>query len=358
MEELGHIQLGKLTAKQVQNFYSKIKNSESHRGGQKFKATSLLLDIISKSKQKDLSFKAGINVKTLSGIKKGGNTTLSVAKKISETLEKDLNELFVASGIQNKVSAETVLHYHRVLNLFLNDAVRLEYITSNPILNKITLPKKNHKEQTYLDDKEAIEFLATLEEGPLKYKLAINVLIFSGLRRGEIGGLKWTNIDYASNTIIVKKALKKISGSPAFPGPPKNQDSIRSVKLPEFIFELFKKYQLLQLELKANMGDKWHETGYVFTQINGLPMNLDTIGSYMGQLSEKHNLKKVRSHALRHSNASILIASGLDVKSISNRLGHGNMSTTMDVYTHFIKAADAKASDSLENILISPQKTE
>jgi integrase len=358
VEELGHIQLRKLTAKQVQDFYSKIKNSESHRGGQKFKATSECLNMISKLKQKDFSLKAEINVKTLSGIKKGGNTTLPVAKKISDSLEKDFNELFVESGEKNKVSAETVLHYHRLLNLLLNDAVRLEYIPSNPITNKITLPKKNHKEQTYLDDKEAIEFLGTLEEEPLKYKLALNLLLFSGLRRGEIGGLKWPDIDYASNTITIKKALKKISGLPAFPGPPKNQDSIRSIKLPEFIFELFRTYQLLQLELKDNMGDKWHETGYVFTQINGSPMNLDTYGWFIKKLSKKHNLKKVHTHALRHSNATILMASGLDIKSISNRLGHGNISTTMDVYTHFIKSADAKASDSLEDILISPNKTE
>ena len=122
--------------------------------------------------------------------------------------------------------------------------------------------------------------------------------------------------------ITVKKALKKISGAPAFQGPPKNQNSIRSVKLPEFIFELFKKYHKLQLELKTNMGDKWHETGYVFTQINGLPMSLDTIGWYMGKLSKKHNLKKVHPHALRHSNASILVASGQDIKTVSHRLGH------------------------------------
>lgn len=105
------------------------------------------------------------------------------------------------------------------------------------------------------------------------------------------------------------------------------------------------------------MGDKWHETGYVFTQINGLPMSLDTIGWYMGKLS-KHNLK-VHPHALRHSNASILVASGQDIKTVSHRLGHANVSTTMNIYTHFIKAADAKASDSLEkSILISPPQTE
>ena len=72
----------------------------------------------------------------------------------------------------------------------------------------------------------------------------------------------------------------------------------------------------------------------------------------------KHNLKKVHPHALRHSNASILVASGQDIKTVSHRLGHANVSTTMNIYTHFIKAADANASDSLENILISPPQTE
>lgn len=84
--------------------------------------------------------------------------------------------------------------------------------------------------------------------------------------------------------ITVKKALKKFQVRP-LSKVLQIKNSIRSVKLPEFIFELFK-YHKLQLELKTNMGDKWHETGYVFTQINGLPMSLDTIGWYMGKLSK------------------------------------------------------------------------
>ena len=82
------------------------------------------------------------------------------------------------------------------------------------------------------------------------------------------------------------------------------------------------------------------------------------IVAYMDKLKKKHNLKKVHPHPLRHSNASILVASGLDIKTVSHRLGHANVSTTMNIYSHFIKAADAKASDSLENILISPPQTE
>jgi integrase len=208
-----------------------------------------------------------------------------------------------------------------------------------------------------MDDKEALELLELLEEEPIKYKLAVNLLIFSGLRRGEIVGLKWSDIDYDGQIISVRRALKYVPGKGIFEGDPKTFKSIRSIKLPDFIFELLKTYKVWQLEERIKVGDRWQDNDYIFTKWNGEPMNLDTIGGYLKKFTNKHNLKPVHMHSLRHTNATLLIANGVDLKTVSSRLGHADLSTTGNIYTHAINAADAKASDALENILIkNPSK--
>ena len=354
VEELGHIKIGKITSKQVQDFYAKIKSNDSHKGGQKFKITDEYLEIVSKLKQKDISIKAGINDSTLGRLKKGGNTTFEVADKISQALNKDFNTLFTSSGEKKKVSNDTVLHYHRLLNNIMNTAVRWGVIPFNPIENRVELPKSERKEPKYMDDKEALAFLTLMNEEPIKYRLALNLLIFSGLRRGEIGGLKWSDIDFEGKIITIKRALKYIPGKKAFEGDTKTFKSKRSIKLPNFIFDLFREYRVWQLKGRIQVGDQWNDTDYIFTRWNGEPMNLDTIGGYLKKFTNKHNLKPVHLHSLRHTNASILIASGVDLKTVSSRLGHSNLSTTGNIYAHVINTADAKASDALENILITP----
>ncbi|MBC3887262.1 tyrosine-type recombinase/integrase [Acetobacterium paludosum] len=352
IEDLGNIKMGKITAKHIQDFYAKVKGSTGVRGGEKFKVTPEYLEAVDKIKQKDLSDKAGINDDALRRLKKGGNTTYEIACKVADAIGKDFDTLFLSTNPQREVSNETVLHYHKLLNNIMNTAVKWGVIPFNPIEKRVELPKSDRKEPAYMDDKEALEFLELLEEEPIKYKLALNLLIFSGLRRGEIGGLKWPDINFDDKIITVKRALKYIPGVGLFEGEPKTFKSKRSIKLPDFIFDLFKAYRVWQLEERIKVGDRWIDHDYIFTRWNGEPMSLDTIGGFLKKFTDKHGLKPVHLHSLRHTNASILIASGVDLKTVSTRLGHSNLSTTGNIYAHVINSADAKASDALDNILV------
>lgn len=356
IEDLGNIKIGQITPKHIQDFYAKIKGSTGVRGGDKFKATPEYLVTVASMKQKDISDKAGIDDDALRRLKNGGNTNHEIASKIAKAIEKDFDSLFLSTNPQIQVSNETVLHYHRLLNNIMNTAVKWGVIAFNPIEKRVELPKSDRKEPAYMDDKEALEFLELLEEEPIKYKLALNLLIFSGLRRGEIGGLKWSDIDFEDTIITVKRALKYVSGEGLFEGEPKTFKSRRSIKLPDFIFDLFKAYRVWQIEERMKIGDRWNDHDYIFTRWNGEPMSLDTIGSYMKKFTDKHELKPIHIHSLRHTNASILIASGVDLKTVSSRLGHSNLSTTGNIYAHVINSADAKASDTLDNILVTKSR--
>lgn len=353
IEELGHIKMGQITPKHIQDFYAKIKGSTGVRGGEKFTVTPEYLATVASMKQKDISDKAGINDDALRRLKKGGNTTHEIACKVADAIGKDFDTLFLSTNPQREVSNETVLHYHKLLNNIMNTAVKWGVIAFNPIEKRVELPKSDRKEPAYMDDKEALAFLELLEEEPIKYKLALNLLIFSGLRRGEIGGLKWSDIDFDDKIITVKRALKYIAGVGLFEGETKTFKSRRSIKLPDFVFDLFKAYKVWQLEERLKVGDRWQDQDFIFTRWSGEPMSLDTIGGYLKKFTDKHGLKPVHLHSLRHTNASILIASGVDLKTVSSRLGHSNLSTTGNIYAHVINSADAKASDSLDHILVT-----
>lgn len=352
VEELGNVKIGKISPKQVQDFYAKLKNSNCLKGGEKFKVTDHYLKLTTNMKQKDISSKAGISDDTLRRLKKGGNTTLDIAQKITMTLESNFDILFTSTSQKKTVTNDTVLHYHRLLNNIMNTAVRWGVIPFNVIEKRVELPKIERKEAPYLDDQEAIELLKLLEKEPIKYRAAINLLIFSGLRRGEIGGLKWDDLDFENEIITINRSLKYIPGQKTFEGDTKTYKSLRSIKLPLFVFDLLKEYRVSQLEECIKIGDQWHDTGYVFTRWTGEPMNLDTISGYLKKFCTKNNLKAVHLHSLRHTNASILIASGVDLKTVSTRLGHSNVSTTGNIYAHAINSADAIASEAMENILI------
>ncbi|WKY47054.1 tyrosine-type recombinase/integrase [Eubacteriaceae bacterium ES3] len=356
IEELGHIKIGQITPKHVQDFYAKVKSGTGMRGGEKFKVTPEYLKIVAKMKQKDISDKAGINDDALRRLKKGGNTNREIAEKIAVAIGDNFDTLFISTNPGKEVSNDTVLHYHKLLNNIMNTAVKWGVIAFNPIEKRVEPPRSERKEPAYMDDNEALEMLELVEEEPIKYKLALNLLIFSGLRRGEIAGLKWSDIDFEGNIITVKRSLKYIPGEGTFEGDPKTFKSRRSVKLPEFIFELFKTYKVWQLEERIKVGDRWQDHDYIFTRWNGEPMSLDTIGSYLKKFTDKHNLKPVHPHSLRHTNASILIANGVDLKTVSTRLGHSNLSTTGNIYAHVINSADAKASDALDNILVTSSR--
>ena len=102
---------------------------------------------------------------------------------------------------------------------------------------------------------------------------------------------------------------------------------------------------------RFRLGHQWIEHNKLFTQWNGKPIHPDTITSWFNKFIKKYNLPDITVHSLRHTNATLMIANGVDLRTVSKRLGHAQMSTTSDIYTHAIKTADERAADTLGDIL-------
>ncbi|MBD9050098.1 site-specific integrase [Ruminococcus sp.] len=132
---------------------------------------------------------------------------------------------------------------------------------------------------------------------------------------------------------------------------PKTKSSKRTMKISNDMLKRLKIYQAWQSEQRIKIGSEWNDTDRLFTQWNGLPMYPDSLTKWFKLFLKRHNLRQVTLHSLRHTNATLMIAEGTDIRTVSGRLGHSNTSTTLNIYTHALKSKDTQAAEILNDIL-------
>lgn len=261
-------------------------------------------------------------------------------------LQRYINQLY-----ENNVGERTVKLCKQILSSALGWASRMSLINENPC-RKVQLKKQQKQEVNYLELEDLQRLLAALNDEPLKYQTVAILAILTGCRRGELLGLKWSDIDFEKQTIQIKRTAQYLPGQGCFTKEPKTTGSIREIALPTVGIEYLEKYKAWQNENRLIRGDKWIDEDFVFTQWNGQLMNpSNTVGSWFKDFIEHNDLPKITFHDLRHSHATFLLASGLDIKSISKRLGHSSTKMTLDVYAHSLKSADRQAANIMDNLI-------
>ena len=171
-------------------------------------------------------------------------------------------------------------------------------------------------------------------------------------------GLEWSDIDFNNDQLRVSKAVTIIDGQQICKAP-KTKTSNRTVSIPHFLAVRLKNLQSKQRELRLQFGKDWQGDGWIFIQDNGKMMNYSTPYETLQDAIKRYNrgrepadqLPAIPFHGLRHTSATLLIASQQDIKTVSTRLGHAQTSTTMNIYAHALQESDRKASDVLERLL-------
>lgn len=201
---------------------------------------------------------------------------------------------------------------------------------------------------------------------PLQFKVFYNIALFGGLRRGEILGLTWEDIDFNVNKIHINKSVALLNNKPIVKAT-KNLTSNRSIVLPVTVMKLIKQYKMEYMQYRFQLGDQWaiDENGkmlnYLFIQWNGSIMHPSTPTHKFREILIAYNksvtnaeskLPLITLHDLRHTSATLLISQNVNIRSVSGRLGHAQTSTTLNIYAHAIQELDQSASDSLENLLV------
>ncbi|MGN0455562.1 MAG: tyrosine-type recombinase/integrase [Acutalibacteraceae bacterium] len=253
----------------------------------------------------------------------------------------------IANG---KLSPKTIVEHHRVISKLLSTAVKWNYINDN-IAKRADPPKVPQKDIDFLNEDETKEMLYSLQSEPLTYRTMIMLLIYTGMRRGELFGLEWKDIDFENGYLNIVRTSQYIGNKTLITKEPKTKSSRRCMKISQSLVDLLKEYRAFQSEQRLKTGSEWHNTDRLFTQWNGLPMYPDSLTKWFSNFLKRHNLRQVTLHSLRHTNATLLIAEGTDIRTVSSRLGHSNTATTLNIYTHALKSKDSKAADVLNTVL-------
>jgi integrase len=164
-------------------------------------------------------------------------------------------------------------------------------------------------------------------------------------------GLEWKDIDFENKIISVCRSSQYVAGKGIFTKETKTETSDRTIKLPSPAFQVLKEHKVWQAQERLKMGDKWVASDRIFTQCDGKPMSPDTITGWFHDFIAKTDLPQITIHSLRHTNATLLIAAGVPLRTVSNRLGHAQTSTTSNIYSHAICTLDELAADALDDIL-------
>ncbi|OAT82238.1 site-specific integrase [Desulfotomaculum copahuensis] len=258
-------------------------------------------------------------------------------------------------GKMGKLSGSTIHHHHRLLSSILNDAVEWGVIPHSPAA-RVKPPKVKRRQADCYDREQTAAMLAALDDEPLKYKAAVVLTVASGIREGELMGLTWRDVDFGNGTIEVLRASQSLPGMGTFTKGTKNETSERLIALPASVMELLKQHKAHQAEERLRAGDLWQGTDRVFATWDGRPMYTYTVGKWFSKFLVRHNLPHIKFHALRHTSASLLLAKGIPLKSVSARLGHATTGTTADIYAHALQSVDRQAADTMDEILTAGKK--
>ncbi len=245
-------------------------------------------------------------------------------------------------------SARTIRYVHAILRKCLNDAARRGYLGYNPTQGAI-LPRIEQKEMVFLDEGEVLQFLITIQESPHNalYTLAIK----TGMRKGELLALKWTDLNWQRGTIRVQRQVQRIKEQGLVFRPPKTRAGRRTIQLGEKTLETLQE----QLErcklLKSAASDSWKENNLIFPSTVGTPLGGSNISKDFKAQLKKAGVKDIRFHDLRHTAASLMLNNGVPVIVVSKILGHSKTSTTLDIYGHLIPVMQEQAARVMDEIV-------
>ena len=256
------------------------------------------------------------------------------------------------------VSASTVIHEHANIHKALKYAVKMDLIPYNPA-DKVERPKK----QKYIADYYRLEELEQLFEATKDhpYSLLIQITAFYGLRRSEALGLRWDAIDFERNTITIRHIVTnaKIDGKYEIvrEDRAKTKSSLRSLPLVGNIREKLLALKEQQKENKRICGNCYNREydGYVFVDVMGNIFNPRNLSSNFSKLLELKGLRHIRFHDLRHSCASLLLANDVPMKQIQEWLGHSDISTTANIYSHLDYKSKLTSANVMDNVLTLPE---
>ena len=248
------------------------------------------------------------------------------------------------------LSPKTVRHVLSLVSDIFAYAVRMGVVRENPCV-RVVLPKLVRKEKKIYTVEETVRLMELLRNEPVKYRAFFYMLIYSGCRRGELLGLEWRDVDFQNCLISIRRTSCYTPGRGTYTDTTKTEQSRRTLKLPREVMDVLRDLYAFQLRQADIFGDKWVETGRLFTKENGEPQHPNTSYHWLEKFCARNGLPFYGIHSFRHLFASLLVGNGVDIVTVSGVLGHSAVSTTSNIYCHMLEDARARASDTVASAL-------
>lgn len=257
-----------------------------------------------------------------------------------------------------KLSPTTINRYHRFISIVLAKAVKDDLIPVN-VADKADPPKNEHKKGNCVTDADIPPLLALLDTKPSKWRCLITVLASTGLRRGEVLGLRWkdiTELDSGNSSgqkvLHVEQTVMYTPKKGVYIDTPKTVQGLRDVPLSADAERELMSYKAEQAAKHLRLTNP---NAFIFTQDNGAPMHPDSVTTYIDRLCKANGLRHINPHAFRHYAATRLIENGMDIATVSRIVGHSRPSTTTDLYVHPTTARYNEAANIMNNIFALPK---
>ncbi|MFF3819328.1 tyrosine-type recombinase/integrase [Streptomyces bluensis] len=266
------------------------------------------------------------------------------AKRLESLGAADVRRFLVR--LEKDTTAATAKEAHRVLRSALSSACREELITRNAA-KLVEPPRTDNRELKPWSLDETLDFLAASRRDPLY--AAFVLAIAMGLRRGEIVGLRWSDVDLDSRVLYVRQQIQRRRGV-LYDDDPKSRRR-RAVPLPALCIAPLRWHRMRQAAARAKAGERWQESAYVFTTRTGRPVEPRNLYRSFTRVAQSAGLRVIRLHDARHGTATLLTAAGVAPRVVMEILGHSQISITMDVYTHVVQDTQREAMSHMDRLL-------
>ena len=267
-----------------------------------------------------------------------------------------LNALYAKLASQGKrdgkrgLSPRTVHHVHTCLHRAFRDAVRWGRLFRNPVdaADPPRVAGPGSREMKTWSAAQVRAFLEATKDDRL-YPLW-RLLALTGMRRGEVLGVRWQDINLEAGRLAVRRSLIPLGGE-VIVSEPKTARGRRSIALDVETVEVLKAQAAKQLQEQQQFGEGWTDSGYLCTKEDGEPYHPEVASRYFRQAVRRAMLPMIRPHDLRHTHATLALQAGIHPKVVSERLGHANISITLDTYSHAIPAMQEEAAERIAELV-------
>jgi integrase len=251
-----------------------------------------------------------------------------------------------ARQLEDGTSPTTVRKHHFVLHAAMTHAVQMRLLLVNPV-GAVTPPKPRHREMKVLDEVGIARLLAAVDETPIR--IPVLLALACGMRRGEILGLRWSDVDLDEGRLAVRQTIQEAEGKRIMKGP-KTPRSRRVIALPSVVVEALRQHRAEQAQARLLLGSRYANPELVCTQSDGSAWWASNFDRTFRNAKKRADID-VRFHDLRHTHATQLLIAGVHPKVVSERLGHASIGITLDTYSHVLPSMQEEAAERVDGAL-------